>query len=224
MKDSKLLYERYRPTTLDGIVGQPKAVAACQRIIESGAGGNAVFITGPTGMGKTTLARILANSIPNVRINEYKSAVELTASEIDAIEQLYRINERGLFSIPTAIIVNEAHLLNSRQVGTLLGLLEPIPTSVLWVFTTTWAGQSWLEDNAIDAAPLMSRCWSGKPIRLTNQGMAKAAAELVRGIAQAENLDGLPIERYVKLANEHGGNVRGMLQDVQSGCMIGGAA
>ena len=58
-----LLYEQYRPRTLDEVVGQPKAVAVVRRLIDNGAGGRAVWISGPSGSGKTTLAKGIVNGL-----------------------------------------------------------------------------------------------------------------------------------------------------------------
>ena len=53
------LYEKYRPKTIDDVVGQPKACEQVRRMIAQGVGGRAVWISGPSGAGKTTLARII---------------------------------------------------------------------------------------------------------------------------------------------------------------------
>jgi replication-associated recombination protein RarA len=211
------LYEKYRPTSLDDVVGQNKAVAQVRKLIARGSHkGAALWITGPSGSGKTTLARIIAKELAgeSTRIHEYRTADDLNASEIEKIDAAYRINTRGLFQIPQAVIVNEAHGLNARQVRTLLGLLEGIPESFVWIFTTTWDGDNWLEDNAIDAAPLKSRCF---PVALTNQGTAEAFACLMVEVANKDGITPKPVADYVKLARKCGNNCRSMLMELEAG-------
>ena len=50
------LYEKYRPQTFEEVLGQDKAVAKIRRIIDRGWGGQAFWISGASGTGKTTLA------------------------------------------------------------------------------------------------------------------------------------------------------------------------
>ena len=58
--DPVTLYERERPASLDEIVGQSEAVAKIKRLVDQHWGGRAWWISGASGTGKTTLARILA--------------------------------------------------------------------------------------------------------------------------------------------------------------------
>lgn len=205
------LYERFRPSTWAEVVGQDKAVARLRKIAEGpGVGGRAFWLTGPSGSGKTTLARIVAGALKGARVHEFRCADELTAAEVADLDRTYHLNERGLFSTPTAVIVNEAHGLTSKQVRTLLGLLEPIPRSFVWVFTTTWAGQNWLEDAQIDATALLSRCVGGEPIRLTNQGLAEVMAK-----SGYEKCNGRPLDWYMKQARASKNNFRAFWQSVE---------
>ncbi len=58
------LYEKYRPDTWAQVVAQDKAVNALQRLSERvGLGGKAYWITGASGTGKTTIARLIAAEI-----------------------------------------------------------------------------------------------------------------------------------------------------------------
>ncbi len=120
------------------------------------------------------------------------------------------------FGSGKAYIVNEAHGLRKQSIRRLLGLLERIPDYCVFIFTTTRAGQEKLFDDQIDANPLLSRCIE---IQLTNQGLAKTFAEHCRQIATTENLNGKPVESYVKLAQKCKNNCRQMLQEIEAGCM-----
>lgn len=209
------LYEKYRPKSIDDVVGQPKACEQARRIIARGAGGQAIWISGPSGSGKTTIARIIADSIASPFYVEECVADQLTSDRLAEWQRCMRMYGGGKGG--RAFIVNEAHGLRAPIQRCLLQLLEEdLPRHVAFIFTTTWDGQEAMFDG-IDGGPLLSRC---SRISLTNQGLSQAFAERVLGIARAENLDGQPLAEYVKLARKHGNNCRAMLVDVEDGCML----
>ncbi len=210
------LYEKYRPKQLDDVIGQSKAVKTITRLIQNGAGGRCFWISGISGSGKTTIARIIANSVADdLYITEYDCADQLSVSALDKIESdmQYRAFGKG----GKCFIVNEAHGLRKASIRRLLGILERIPDYVVFIFTTTKQGESKLFEDNIDANPLLSRCID---ISLTSQGLARAFGQHCRDIATAENLNGKPIESYVKLAQKCKNNCRMMLQEIESGYMI----
>lgn len=213
----KSLFEKYRPTTLDGIIGQEKAVKTIKRFIQNSAiGGHAFWISGASGTGKTTLARIIADSIADDWfITEYDCADQLTVSEVDKIEQ--DMNHYAMGKGGRCWIVNESHGLRKTTIRRLLGLLERLPSHVAVVFTTTRDGETGLFDDQIDASPLLSRCVR---VQLTNQGLARVFAEHCRAIATRENLNGKALQSYIKLAQRCKNNCRMMLQEIESGYMI----
>jgi hypothetical protein len=57
-------------------------------------------------------------------------------------------------------------------------------------------------------------------LELARRDLAKPFAERARQIAQSEGLDGLPIERYVRLVQEHRNNLRAVLSAVEAGEML----
>lgn len=218
-----VLYEKYRPTRLDDVIGQPRATAAVRSMLARGGfGGRSVWLSGPSGAGKTTLARIIAGSLADgLGVTEYDSADQVTADELREISATMQYRGMGPALTGRAFIINEAHGLRAPIIRQLLGILERIPAHVVFVFTTTRDGEEGLFEDQVDASPLLSRCIR---IALTNQGLAEAFAAKALEIARAEGLDGQPIDAYIRLARKCKNNMRAMLTSIEGGAMIGGAA
>jgi DNA polymerase-3 subunit gamma/tau len=210
-----MLTEKYRPQRWEDVIGQPKALATIERMRARGLAGRAWWISGSSGQGKTTIARLLAGEIASGFAIEELDAGGLTSEFLR--DWRSRIDTYGFGKGGRALIVNEAHGLRADVIRRLLVLLEELPDHVVVVFTTTKAGQAELFDDHTDASPLLSRCIL---LALTNQGLSTLFAEHAQRVAQTEGLDGQPITAYVRLAKECRGNLRDMLNRIDAGCMM----
>lgn len=213
------LADKYRPREWSEVIGQDKIVSRILSMRDRGTlGGRAYWLSGKSGQGKTTIARLIASEVADSWNIEELDAGEVTAETIRRIESEFRLLGMGT-KTGRAYIVNEAHGLNAVQVRKLLTLLEPgtIPAHVVFCFTTTVAGQAKLFEGIDDSGPLLSRCCV---LELAQRDLAAKFAEHVRTIAQREGLDGQPIERYARLIKDTGGNLRAALMAVDSGEML----
>jgi len=215
-----MLYQKYRPATWADFVGQDKAAARVRRIIErqdfdrgafwiEAAGAN------NSGIGKTSLAWIIARSLADDFF-----ITELDGGRCDkrAVEDMERASRTMTWcaSKPFRVwIVNEAHAVTQGAVDAFLTFLEALPRHCVVIFTTTRRVEEGLFGD-MDSGPFASRCHR---ITLTNQGLAQAFAERARMIAQAEGLDGRPVEAYVKLVQTCKNNMRAVLQRIEAGEM-----
>jgi len=209
------LYEQYRPKTWDELLGQDKVRAKIEVLKKRGLAGRAFWISGASGTGKTTTAKLIAGEIAEPFYIDELDAGACCASVLRSWEDSSHYGAPGKGG--RAFIVNESHGLSKVAVRQLLVMLERIPKHVCWIFTTTTDGMTLFEDAHEDASPLLSRCTE---LRLTNQGLSKVFAERAKQVAQAEDLDGQPIEKYIRLVSDNKNNMRAVYQKIEEGAMI----
>ena len=188
-----------------------KALAA-----RGGLAGRAYFLTGQSGTGKSTIARLIAQEVADPFLIEEVDAAALTVAQLQSLEGEMQLSGWGEKS-GRAYLINEAHALRKPVIRQLLVLLERIPAHVVIVFTTTCEGQDALFEDYDDASPLLSRCLR---LDLARRDLSRPFAERAKQIAMAEGIDGLPIEHYVKLAQACKNNLRAMLQAIDAGDLL----
>lgn len=210
------LSEQYRPRQWSEVVGQGKALEAIDRLRKRGLGGRAYFLAGPTGTGKTTIARLIA-----AEVADDHGTTEIDGSEVtvDTLREIGHDKQMRPFGRGVCWIINEAHSMRGATITRLLGLIENLPPWLTVIFTTTSEAKAGLFDEQLDAHPLLSRC---EEIPMAHRGLAEAFAQRVREVAVAEGLDGFPPERYLRLAKDCRNSCREMLAVVERGEMAQG--
>lgn len=144
------LPERMRPMTLDGFVGQEQLVgpgSVLRRMMESGSL-SSFILWGPPGVGKTTLAHIIADSMDR----EFFTLSAVSAGVKDVRDVIDSARSKSLFSKSAApiLFIDEIHRFNKAQQDALLGAVEA--GTVILIGATT-------ENPSFEViTPLLSRC------------------------------------------------------------------
>ncbi len=184
------LHEQYRPASWSDLIGLDAITRKIDTLRKRGLSGRTYWITGASGTGKTTVARILAAEVADdYAITEFDTPRQVSSADLERIRDSYRYVAMGR----ECYIVNEAHGLRRDQIERLLGLTENAPDTVTWIFTTTNEGNELFEDQ-LDSHPFGSRC---QPLSLPRRGLAEPFAARAKEIAEAEGLDGQPVAKYV---------------------------
>jgi replication-associated recombination protein RarA len=210
------LYEKYRPASWPEVVGQDKVVKQIRQLIDRGGlSGRAYWLSGGSGQGKSTIARLIAHEVADDFLVTEIDASSLTVPQLRELERDSQLSGWG-DKPGRAYVINESHGLRKDVIRQLLVTLERIPQHAVWVFTTTNENEEALFEDCLDASPLLSRCIS---LPLARRGLAEAFASRAKEIAEREGLDGKPLKDYLRLVNENRSNFRAVLQAIEAGEM-----
>ncbi len=194
---SQALYRRYRSQTFDELIGQEHIVQTLRNAMAEGRIAHAYLFTGPRGVGKTTVARLLAKAVnclaevgqrpcgacascTAIAEGRAVDVIEMDAASHTSVEDAREIIERVQFR-PTSgafkvYIIDEVHMLSTAAFNALLKTLEEPPSHALFVLATT-------ESHKVPAT-ILSRCQ-----RFTfNRHTVAATATHLHEIAAAEQI------------------------------------
>lgn len=211
------LYRKYRPKNFEEVAGQKEIVKTIKTSLRNGKTSHAYLFTGPRGVGKTTLARLIAkgvncleNGITDEPCNRCENClainngtfldmVEIDAASnrgIDEIRQLKeKINYQPVKGRKKIYIIDEVHMLTKEAFNALLKTLEEPPEHVIFILATTEA------DKILPT--IISRCqrYDFKTLSLNDM------KEQLRFIGKSEGVD-IPDEVLELIYESSGGSVR----------------
>jgi DNA polymerase-3 subunit gamma/tau len=138
------LYRKYRPKSFSEAVGQEVTTKTLAKAVKSGRISHAYLFAGPRGVGKTSIARILAHEVNNLPYNDNLShldIIEIDAASNRRIDEIRDLREK-VHIMPTSAkykvyIIDEVHMLTKEAFNALLKTLEEPPAHCIFILATT---------------------------------------------------------------------------------------
>jgi DNA polymerase-3 subunit gamma/tau len=140
---SEALYRKYRSKRLDEVVGQEHVTDILRNALKKGKTSHAYLLTGPRGVGKTSIARILAHEINHLPYDgtAHLDIIEIDAASNNSVEDIRDLREKVSIAPTTAqkkiYIIDEVHMLSKPAFNALLKTLEEPPSHVVFILATT---------------------------------------------------------------------------------------
>jgi DNA polymerase-3 subunit gamma/tau len=156
----KALYRTYRPSTFSEVAGQNHIKKTLQNALKANKISHAYLFSGPRGIGKTTIARLLAKAVNcasaptkepcnqcasclSIMYNQSTDIIELDAASNNGVEEIRQILEKVNY-LPSnskfkVYIIDEVHMLSTSAFNALLKTLEEPPAHVIFILATTEA-------------------------------------------------------------------------------------
>lgn len=144
MSMGNVLYRKYRSQSLAEIVGQPHITTTLQNALENGRIAHAYLFTGPRGVGKTSIARILAREVNKLTPEEAENhldIIEIDAASNRRIDEIRELRDK-VHNAPAqaaykVYIIDEVHMLTKEAFNALLKTLEEPPEHAIFILATT---------------------------------------------------------------------------------------
>lgn len=178
------LYRKYRPRSFSEVAGQQAIVDTLQRAIASGRISHAYLFSGPKGVGKTSVARILAHEVNKLPYSD--ESIHLDIIEIDGasnrrIDEIRDLRDKVNITPTSAkykvYIIDEVHMLTKEAFNALLKTLEEPPAHCIFILATTEAHK--LPETIISR----TQHFNFKPLQ------PKTATEHISSIAKKEKIN-----------------------------------
>ncbi|MDT8301980.1 MAG: DNA polymerase III subunit gamma/tau [Sedimentisphaerales bacterium] len=185
-----VLARKYRSQTFDDVVGQDPIAQTLKNAIKTDRVSHAYLFSGTRGVGKTTMARILAKALnclavdkPTtkpcckcdsciaINIGEDIDVIEIDGASNNRVDEIRELRENAIYRPARSrfkiYIIDEVHMLTTSAFNALLKTLEEPPSHIKFIFATT-------EPNKV-LATIQSRC---QRFDFSNIGPASIAGQL----------------------------------------------
>lgn len=195
--ENTTLYRKYRPQNFSELYGQEYIIRAIKNSLDNNKMAHAYLFYGPRGVGKTTIARLIAKGLnceTNItsnpcdncnNCNEITKGISMDVIEIDAasnrgIDEIRNLKENAGYlpvkSRKKIYIIDEVHMLTKEAFNALLKILEEPPKHILFILATT----------EIEKIPdtVISRC-QRYDFKVLSENQV---IEMLKNVAQKENI------------------------------------